>query len=194
MKIYEKLMKIQTGLKAPKGQFNKFGNYSYRSCEDVLEALKPLLAENKCVLVVTDEPLLVGDRYYIKATAQIIDIEDGESVETTALAREDETRKGMDLSQVTGSTSSYARKYALNGLFCIDDNKDSDNTNKHGKEDKSEDKPSLGNRPAPPTPTAGKINCAECKTEIQQPAVITYSTNKFGRALCRDCQAKVKGA
>ncbi|WIF95047.1 ERF family protein [Caminicella sporogenes] len=136
MAIHEKLMNIQAKLKAPKNQFNAFGKYKYRSCEDILEAVKPLLLENKVVLTITDEPLMIGDRFYIKATAKLTDIEDGKSIEVSALAREDENKKGMDLAQVTGSTSSYARKYALNGLFCIDDTKDSDATNKHGKDEK----------------------------------------------------------
>ena len=140
MNVYEKLMKIQTELKAPKSQFNSFGRYNYRSQEDILEALKPLLAEHKAVISISDEIVLIGDRYYVKATATLIDIEKGDKVEVSAYAREDETKKGMDLSQLTGSTSSYARKYALNGLFAIDDTKDSDYTNKHNT--KVEDKPS----------------------------------------------------
>lgn len=139
MNVYEKLMNVQAGLKAPKGQFNSFGKYNYRSCEDILESVKPLLVANKLLLTVDDEVVLIGDRYYIKSTAGVTDIENGERVYTSALAREDETKKGMDLSQVTGSTSSYARKYALNGLFCIDDTKDSDSTNMHGKEGKKAD-------------------------------------------------------
>lgn len=133
--IYKKLLDVQTELKAPKGQFNKFGNYSYRSCEDILESLKPLLKQVKATVVLTDEIKLVGDRYYIEATCKFIDIETGDVLENTSLAREDENKKGMDLAQVTGSCSSYARKYALNGMFCIDDVKDADATNKHGKED-----------------------------------------------------------
>lgn len=133
--IYKKLLDVQTELKAPKGQFNKFGNYSYRSCEDILESLKPLLKQVKATVVLTDEIKLVGDRYYIEATCKFIDIETGEVLENKSLAREDENKKGMDLAQVTGSCSSYARKYALNGMFCIDDVKDADATNKHGKED-----------------------------------------------------------
>lgn len=132
--IYKKLLKVQTELKAPKGQFNKFGGYAYRSCEDILESLKPLLEKVKATVILTDEIKLIGDRYYIKAICQFIDIETGDKLENTALAREDETKKGMDLAQITGSCSSYARKYALNGMFCIDDVKDSDATNKHGKE------------------------------------------------------------
>lgn len=135
--IYKKLMEIQTELKAPKAQRNTFGNYNYRSCEDIVEAVKPLLNKQGLILNLSDEMVQVGDRYYIRATARVIDIETGDKIETTALAREDETKKGMDLAQITGSVSSYARKYALNGMFAIDDTKDSDATNTHGKEDKS---------------------------------------------------------
>lgn len=127
MNVYEKLQHVQSGLKAPKNQYNKFGNYYYRNCEDIQEAAKPLLQEVKATLVVGDELVLIGERYYIKATAQFVDCESSERVENTAYAREEQERKGMDASQVTGSTSSYARKYALNGLFCIDDVKDADN-------------------------------------------------------------------
>lgn len=131
MAIYEKLMHIQSKLKAPKNQRNTFGNYNYRSCEDILEALKPLMEEQKTALIINDEPVQIGERYYIKATAKLLDSENGECVEVSALAREEEDKKGMDASQITGSTSSYARKYALNGLFCIDDSHDSDATNTH---------------------------------------------------------------
>ena len=134
MNVYEKLMTVQTKLKAPKGQYNSFGKYSYRSCEDILEALKPLLADVGAIVNVTDEIKLIGDRYYVEATASFIDTETGERMIAKASAREAETKKGMDDSQVTGSVSSYARKYALNGLFAIDDNKDADSTNTHGKE------------------------------------------------------------
>lgn len=133
MSLQESLARIQKSLKAPKGQFNKFGNYKYRSCEDILEALKPLLSP--CVLTINDDVCQVGDRIYIKATATLA-LKD-ESISTTAFAREELSKKGMDSSQLTGSTSSYARKYALNGLFCIDDNKDSDSTNKHGADSSS---------------------------------------------------------
>lgn len=126
MSVYEKLLKVQSELKAPKNQYNKFGSFYYRSCEDIQEGVKPLLREINAVLVVGDELVLVGDRYYIKATAKFIDAESGESVENTAYAREETDKKGMDSSQITGSASSYARKYALNGLFCIDDVKDAD--------------------------------------------------------------------
>ena len=131
MSLYDKLGAVQAALKAPKGQENKFGGYRYRSCEDILEAVKPLLAENGLVLTISDEIVLIGDRYYVRASAAITD---GETVEHAyGLAREPESRKGMDEAQVTGSSSSYARKYALNGLFCIDDTKDPDATNDHGK-------------------------------------------------------------
>ena len=133
--VYLKLVEVQNKLKAPKNQFNKFGNYAYRNCEDILEALKPILLEVKAVVNISDEVVLVGERYYIKATVKFIDAETGEIVEASAMAREEENKKGMDSSQLTGSTSSYARKYALNGLFAIDDTKDSDTTNTHGKED-----------------------------------------------------------
>lgn len=120
---------IQAKLKAPKGQYNDFGKYKYRSCEDILEAVKPILAEVGYTLTLNDEATLVGDRYYIKATATLKD-ENGKIVEqTTALAREAERKSGMDESQITGTASSYARKYALNGLFCIDDTKDADDLN-----------------------------------------------------------------
>ena len=127
--IYSKLQKLQSELKAPKGQYNSFGKYKYRNCEDILESLKPLLKENNCCVVLNDEICLVGERYYIKAIVTLIDSETGEKVENTAFAREEEFKKGMDGSQVTGASSSYARKYALNGLFGIDDTKDSDTTN-----------------------------------------------------------------
>lgn len=126
MEIYEKLNKIQSELKAPKGQYNKFGKYSYRSCEDILEALKPHLLKYGCVVTLTDDMQLIGDRYYLKATATITDAESGKSVSNVALAREDKERAGMSESQITGTASSYARKYALNGLFLIDDTKDAD--------------------------------------------------------------------
>lgn len=133
MSVYLKLVKVQSELRAPKSQYNNFGKYAYRNCEDILEALKPLLNEVKALVNISDEVVLIGERYYIKATVKFIDAETGEVVEASAMAREEETKKGMDASQLTGSTSSYARKYALNGLFAIDDTKDSDSTNTHDK-------------------------------------------------------------
>ena len=129
MTIYEKLVKIQSTLKAPKGQYNSFGKYKYRNCEDILEAVKPLLAEVKAVVIIGDELELIGSRFYVKATARFIDCETDAQITNTAYAREEDTKKGMDGSQITGASSSYARKYALNGLFAIDDTKDSDTTN-----------------------------------------------------------------
>lgn len=124
--ILKKLNKIQTQLKAPKGQFNSFGKYNYRNSEDILEALKPLLASTGCAVNITDDIRQIGNRYYIESTVTLLDSESGESIFAKALARESEDKKGMDTSQLTGATSSYARKYALNGLFAIDDTKDAD--------------------------------------------------------------------
>lgn len=124
--IYEKLMSIQSFLKVPKGRYSEYGKYSYRSCEDIVEAVKPLLYDAKLILVLNDEIENIGDRYYIIATASVIDCESGEKISSTARAREESERKGFDAPQITGGTSSYARKYALNGLFCIDDSYDPD--------------------------------------------------------------------
>lgn len=129
MNVYEKLANVQAALKAPKGQYNSFGKYKYRSCEDIVESVKPLLKQNGLLLTMTDEIVNIGERFYVKAFAQIIDTADGAVITVSALAREEDSKKGMDGSQVTGASSSYARKYALNGLFAIDDNKDSDSSN-----------------------------------------------------------------
>ena len=131
--IHKKLQGIQSSLKAPKGQTNKFGGYSYRSAEDILTAVKPLLRENACTLVISDDIVGVEGRVYVKATAVLAEAESDYSIQVNGFARESETRKGMDDSQITGSASSYARKYALNGLFAIDDTKDADATNDHGR-------------------------------------------------------------
>ena len=155
MNIYEKLLKAQVELKAPKGQYNSFGKYKYRSCEDILEALKPVLDKLKLALFISDEIVEVGGSYkvskkeetvesegrkYVKATITLVNIEKpDEIIKTSALAREEETKKGMDGSQITGASSSYARKYALNGMFMIDDTKDSDSTNTHGKDETKTD-------------------------------------------------------
>lgn len=138
MTLHEKLKEIQSTLDAPKNRRNTFGNYNYRSAEDILEALKPLLKAQDCTLKISDELVNIGDRYYIKATAEINDGTDKES--STGYAREEETKKGMDGSQITGASSSYARKYALNGLFLIDDGQDSDSTNTHDKTEVKEEK------------------------------------------------------
>lgn len=145
--IIQKLAAIQAELKAPKNQENKFGGYKYRSCEDILEAVKPLLKKEGLALILSDNIEEVGGRVYMKATATILDSGDaGSSIGVAAYAREAETRKGMDDSQVTGSASSYARKYALNGLFAIDDTKDADATNTRGKG--QNEAQALDNKPA----------------------------------------------
>ena len=148
-KIYGELARIQKELKAPKNLFNKFGNYNYRNAEGILEAVKPLL--NDLALIINDEPVVIGERYYVKATVTITDGE--ESVAATAYAREDEFKKGMDGCQITGSCSSYARKYALNALLMIDDSKDSDDDSLSPKNPKNEDK-----EDNPPIPEGNKVS------------------------------------
>lgn len=203
--ITDKLLHIQTALKAPKNQKNTFGGYNYRSCEDILEAVKPLLEKDMTTLKLSDEIVEVGGRVYVKATATLYDCSSEteghiDTISATGYAREEMEKKGMDASQITGSASSYARKYALNGLFCIDDTKDADATNTHGK-----DEP----RPAPraeypPEPKAAKKApetlydeedegpfCSVCGTRISD-KVRDYSAKKFGRALCMDCQKNAR--
>jgi len=133
MSIHKKLSAIQAELKAPKGQFNSFGKYNYRSCEDILEAVKPLLAKHELGMTISDYIVSHEGRVYVRAEVVVFDFE-GNVINVQAQAREEDSKKGMDASQVTGATSSYARKYALNGMFLIDDTKDSDSTNTHGKE------------------------------------------------------------
>lgn len=132
LSLQERLIAIQGKLKAPKGQYNSFGKYNYRSCEDILEAVKPLLKEQGIAMVITDEMVGIGTRIYVKSTATLM-LGD-EKITGVGYAREDESKKGMDGSQVTGASSSYARKYALNGLFLIDDTKDSDALNDGGQQ------------------------------------------------------------
>lgn len=131
MNVYEKLIKVQAELKAPKSKYNSFGKYKYRSLEDILEGVKPLLEKNKATLVISDTIEQIGDRYYLNAEASFIDTETGDRVSNSAMARESAEKKGMDDSQITGTASSYARKYALNGLFLIDDTKDADTDEAH---------------------------------------------------------------
>lgn len=157
----KKLVAVQAALKAPKGQFNKFGGYKYRSCEDILEAVKPLLLEQGLQLTITDEPVEVGGRIYIKATATVTD--GSETAAVSGYAREAETKKGMDESQITGTASSYARKYALNGLFLIDDTKDADATNDHQKP-KAAPRPKQAPKPkAAPQPQSGELKAAKVR-------------------------------
>lgn len=190
MTIHEKLMAIQQALQAPKSQFNSFGGYKYRSCEDVLSAVKPLLAENKCALLLDDSIVEVGGRVYVKATATLTEtltfannLPGPPSLSVSAYAREEESKKGMDASQVTGAASSYARKYALNGLFCIDDNKDSDFTNTQTRE------PKKAPETAVEAPDSFFPQCADCGVDIPD-NVHDYSVKKYGRPLCRNCQKK----
>lgn len=134
--IYKKLLNIQKELNVPKGQYNKFGGYSYRNAEDILNAIKPLLWENECTAFFRKDVIeQVGDRYYLVATFDFVDISTGEKITVEARAREEEKKKGMDASQITGAASSYARKYALNGIFLIDDAKDAD-ANEYQKQQK----------------------------------------------------------
>ena len=183
MTIYEKLIQIQSELKAPKGQYNNFGKYKYRNCEDILEAVKPLLKKQGLAILLNDEVVTIGTRYYIKATATITD---GESkIEVNAEAREEESKKGMDGSQVTGASSSYARKYALNGLFAIDDTKDSDTTNSgsDGSETaKKEYKCVSCGKEFKPFTSNGKEYTAGQAYHITE--------KKYGRAICIDCRKK----
>lgn len=136
MNIYQKLNKIQTELKAPKGQYNDYGKFKYRNCEDILEALKPMLKEMQLIIQLSDKILHIDGRFYVEATVTLYDCESDNltSISNTAYAREEDSKKGMDGSQVTGAASSYARKYALNGLFAIDDTKDADSQDNREKE------------------------------------------------------------
>lgn len=162
------LAQIQSELKAPKGQRNTFGKYNYRSCEDILEAVKPLLTERGLVLLITDDIVQIGERYYVRATATIYDAE-GSYISNSALAREEAVKKGMDASQITGATSSYARKYALNGLFAIDDTKDADATNKGQDE------------PKPAKATAQPAFTDEIRTALAKAQSVQELVETFGR-------------
>ncbi len=171
MNIQEKLLQVQAGLKAPKSQYNKFGNYYYRNCEDIQEAAKPLLGEVKATLVVGDELVQMGERFYIKATARFMDCESGEEITNTAYAREEMEKKGMDASQVTGSTSSYARKYALNGLFCIDDVKDADNQSEADKGKVENNKTSGKGRSSSSNTKSSGRNVEQGKSSASNPRI-----------------------
>lgn len=155
MKLHEKLLAIQTKLKAPKGQYNKFGNFNYRSAEDILEAVKPLNAEQGLLLTITDEIKEVGGRIYVVATATVSDGTD--ELKVSAFAREPENKKGMDESQITGATSSYARKYALNGLYAIDDNKDAD-TDEHKQQQENAPKKQQAQKQQAKEPTEQELH------------------------------------
>ena len=185
----------QAELKAPKNQYNSFGKYNYRSCEDILEAAKPINKKHGLVLLLTDKPVCIGQRYYIEATARLYDIESDQFIEATASAREADTKKGMDDSQVTGTASSYARKYALNGLYNIDDTKDAD-TDAYKKQ-------TTTNSTAAP-----EYKCADCGKPFEAfrdhvsgktftPAEVfqmAKKRNTDGVARCADCRKKRVGA
>lgn len=188
--FFARVGQLQAELKAPKGQTNNYGGYKYRSCEDILEAVKPLMLQYKMILTVGDEIIQIGTRYYVKATAVLRDIETAESITNSAYAREAETKKGMDESQISGTASSYARKYALNGLFCIDDTKDAD-TNEFANrtrntQDKATSEPSMCFDCRKPIVNARKRDGAEWSASD----IVSYSIKRFGRCLCPDCQRK----
>lgn len=190
MGVYAKLLEIQQALKAPKGQRNDFGKYNYRSCEDIVEAVKPLLGEQKAVLTISDEIKMIGERYYIFATAAIVDAETGERVEVTAQAREADSKKGMDPSQVTGATSSYARKYALNGLLAIDDTKDAD-----AQAPAQETTQEPANKPLPRCEMCGGEIAADILGDgkLYSPNQIARATKKqTGQQICSECMRKLK--
>ena len=183
--IYTLLSEVQAELKAPKGQTNKFGGYRYRSAEDILEAVKPLLASRKMALIVEDEITSVLDRVYVRATVALSAGE--EVVSTTAFAREEETKKGMDGSQITGAASSYARKYALNGLFAIDDTKDSDATNENGSAPKKA-APNTARKPADKPVSTGDASMmdkavAYIKTQADKEKAYKLIMDKYGNQL-----------
>ena len=184
----------QAELKAPKNQYNSFGKYNYRSCEDILEAAKPINKKYGLVLLLTDKPVCIGQRYYIEAPARLYDIESEQFIEATASARESDTKKGMDDSQVTGTASSYARKYALNGLYNIDDTKDAD-TDAYKKQTTN-------------TTAAPEYKCGDCGKPFEAfrdptsgktftPAEVfqmAKKRNADGVARCADCRKKKGGA
>ena len=188
-----RLIEIQNELKAPKNQRNNFGGYNYRSCEDILEAVKPLLKKHGLALIISDEVCNIGERYYVRAVAQLLDGEknhDNLIAETVAYAREEESKKGMDASQLTGSTSSYARKYALNGLFAIDDNKDADATNTHGKAQKDTTVKEKIQDIKDDAPILAGI--AECKTEEECTDYWNKNVGKLSGANARKQLAELK--
>lgn len=195
--FYKRVSKVQLEIKAPKNQRNSFGNYNYRSCEDILEAAKPVCAANGLLLTVSDELVLIGDRYYIKTNAMLHDTESDFYILNTAYARESSEKKGMDDSQITGTASSYARKYALNGLFCIDDTKDAD-TDEYAKQSKRETIEDVKARF-----DATKLTCDNCGTvivgykgrggkDVTPEQHIEATKKRFGKVLCLDCAKSMK--
>ena len=201
MNVYEKLATVQKTLKAPKSQYNSFGKYNYRSCEDILEAAKPLCIENGLVLTISDEIMQIGERIYVKATATVADVEDANAkVSTSGMAREPEDKKGMDTSQITGAASSYARKYALGGLFALDDTKDADATNKHGKAAAVVD---AAQAAGVPVEIEKEYKCCDCGKPFTDTVAkngklytagqlfhMSENSNTDGKARCSDCMIK----
>ena len=182
--LIKALGEVQYNLKAPKGQVNSFGHYNYRSCEDILEAVKPLLHEAGLTLTLSDDVIAVGNRIYVKATATVTNGTD--SVSNTAFAREAETKKGMDDSQVTGTASSYARKYALNGLLCIDDTKDADTEEYQRRTQSKQSQPIMCDLCHKPIKPMAKRGGGEMSPE----AVAKWTRAKTGMAVCGDCYKK----
>lgn len=170
MGINEKLMRIQTQIKAPKNLFNKFGNYYYRNAESICEAVKPFLAQEKVTLQLGDEICLIGDRFYVKATAVLQDCESDECVVVSAYARESADKKGMDDSQITGACSSYARKYALNGLFLLDDTKDADTDEYRNENDNRKDEGKAADKGKKTTASKTSGNSAKVSKETPEEA------------------------
>lgn len=187
MNIYEKLASIQARLKAPKDQYNSFGKYKYRNVEMIFEAVKPLLSETKTALTVSDVVEEISGRYYIMSTATLTDIENpGDRVQVVAYAREEETKKGMDGSQVTGSSSSYARKYALGGLFCIDSGEadaDSWNAGNGQPKDREKQKAKAAPKQAEPQPVSAATN--EAEIDYIKEIVMRYEDRDFGGQLLK---------
>ncbi|EPP2736444.1 ERF family protein [Escherichia coli] len=192
--LHKKLWTIQQTLNAPKGQYNKFGGYSYRSAEDILEAVKPLL--QNVTLMVSDEIVLIGDRYYVKATATLSDGED--SISATAFAREEKEQKGMTAGQLTGATSSYARKYALNGLFCIDDAKDLDTdayakqTGQQPRQQKNPPKQQPQQQKAPPNPDEVLARFCDAAAKAQDANKLREIFGKCWKLLPKDSEQQQK--
>lgn len=195
--LNEKLLKIQTELKAPKNLVNKFGGYNYRNVEGILEAVKPLLKKHEVTLSISDEVVEVASRVYVKATATLSGVtEVPESISVTAYAREAESKKGMDDPQLTGATSSYARKYALNGLFLLDDNKDADSDEYH----EQTNKPAPKARKTPEPKATAALICEKCGKPIgahgkaSSSQVAEASKKQFGQQMCYDCAHAEKEA
>lgn len=190
LNIYGKLAAIQRELKAPKGQYNSFAKYNYRSCEDILEAVKPLCIKNNATLILNDTVREISGRFYVVATATLADQESDGVVEVDAYAREPQDKKGMDDSQITGMASSYARKYALNGLFCIDDTKDADTDEVKRQEQKPVKK--------------GEVICESCGIPIKGVTcqgvryspddIADKSIDRYGKRLCWGCMKAANAA